>query len=152
MGNRVLRVLAVFLGVSVAAWIASLIVSMKLTRGDEGSDDFQVATIMTGKEFHSHAANLKSGTVITVMGGVRIDLRGATLDPSGASLELNTMMGGLEVDVPDDWAVEVDQETQQWGQVEVNVASLEDLPEDAPKLRIHSAMRMGGGLITNRAT
>jgi hypothetical protein len=152
MGNRVLRALTVFLGVSVAAWVASLVVSSKLTRGDESSDDFQVATIMNGAEFHSHAANLKSGTVITVMGGVRIDLRGATLDPAGASLELSTMMGGLEVDVPEDWAVEVDQETLQWGQFEVDVASPEDLPEDAPKLRIHSVMRMGGGLITNKAT
>jgi hypothetical protein len=152
MGNTVLRALTVFLGVSVAAWVASLIVSSKLTRGDESSDDFQVATIMNGAEFHSHAANLKSGTVITVMGGVRIDLRGATLDPAGASLELSTMMGGLEVDVPEGWAVEVDQETLQWGQFEVDVTSPEDLPEDAPKLRIHSNMRMGGGLITNKAT
>jgi hypothetical protein len=152
MGNRVLRALTVFLGVSVAAWVASLVVSSKLTRGDESSDDFQVATIMNGAEFHSHAANLKSGTVITIMGGVRIDLRGATLDPSGASLELNTMMGGLEVDVPEDWAVEVDQETEQWGQVEVNVTSPQDLPEDAPRLRIHSVLRMGEGLITNKTT
>lgn len=152
MGNTVLRALTVFLGVSVAAWVASLVVSSKLTRGDESSDDFQVATIMNGAEFHSHAANLKSGTVITVMGGVRIDLRGATLDPAGASLELSTMMGGLEVDVPEGWAVEVDQETLQWGQFDVDVTSLEDLPEDAPKLRIHSVMRMGGGLITSKAS
>jgi len=62
------------------------------------------------------------------------------------------MMGGLEVDVPEGWAVEVDQETLQWGQFDVDVTSPEDLPEDAPKLRIHSLMRMGGGLITNKAT
>ena len=32
--------------------------------------------------------------------------------------------------------------------LEVDVTAPEDLPEDAPKLRIHAVTRMGGGLIT----
>jgi len=149
--RSLLRVLTILLGASVTAWVTSLVISTKLTRGDEGSDDFQVATIMNGGEFSSRATNLRSGTAITVMGGARIDLRGATLDPSGASLELNTFMGGLEVLVPEDWAVEVDDEVL-GGDLKVNVASLEDLPEDAPRLHIHAVMRMGGAEITAKAT
>jgi predicted membrane protein len=106
MRDKLLRAFMVFMGISVTAWVTSLVISTRLTRGDESSDDFRVATIMNGGEFRSRASNLRSGTAITIMGGVRIDLRDATLDPSGASLELNTMMGGLEVLVPEDWAVE----------------------------------------------
>jgi predicted membrane protein len=150
MRDRLLRVFMVFMGISVTAWVTSLVISTRLTRGDESSDDFRVATIMNGGAFRSHATNLKSGTVITIMGGVRIDLRGATLDPSGASLKLNTVVGGLEVLVPEDWAVEVDQEVS-GGESTVNVTPLEELPEDAPRLRIHAVLRLGGAEITAKA-
>jgi len=150
MRERVLRAFIVFMGISVAAWVASLIVSARLTRGDASSDGFRVATIMNGGEFSSHATNLRSGAAITIMGGVRIDLRGATLDPSGASLELNTFMGGLEVLVPEDWAVEVDDDVL-GGDLKVTVASPDDLPEDAPRLHIHAVMRLGGAEITAKA-
>lgn len=150
MRDRLVRAFIVFMGISVTAWVASLIVSNKLTRGDESSDDFRVATIMSGGEFHSHADSLKSGSAITIMGGVRIDLRGATLDPSGASLELNTFIGGLEVLVPENWAVEVEQEAF-GGESRVNVTPLEELPEDAPRLRIHAGLRFGEAEITARA-
>ena len=150
MRDRLLRAFMVFMGISVTAWVTSLVVSNKLTRGDESSDDFRVATIMNGGEFRSHAANLRSGTAITIMGGVRIDLRGATLDPSGATLELNTMVGGLEVLVPKDWAVEIDEEVSR-GESKVNVTPLEELPEDAPRLRIHAVLRLGEAEITAKA-
>jgi hypothetical protein len=146
---RLLRGLVVLVGLSVAAWITGLLVARRLTIGDEDSDEFQLAIIMAGKEFHSHAAHLKSATAITCLGGMALDLREATLDPNGASLELRTTMGGIEVRVPRSWAVEVDQETLGEA-LEVDVTSPEDLPEDAPKLRIHAVTRMGGGLITAR--
>ena len=150
MRDRLLRAFMVFMGISVTAWVTSLVISNKLTRGDESSDDFRVATIMNGSEFSSHATNLRSGTAITIMGGVRVDLRGATLDPSGATLELNTVVGGLEVLVREDWAVEVDQEVS-GGESKVNVTPLEELPEDAPRLRIHAVLRLGEAEITAKA-
>lgn len=150
MRNRLMRLLTVLLGISVAAWVSSLVISTKLTHGDESSDDFQVATIMNGGEFRCHATNLRSGTAITVMGGVRIDLRRATLDPSGASLELSTIVGGLEVLVPEHWAVEVDADVS-GGESKVDVTPLDELPEDAPRLRIHAVLRFGGSEITAKA-
>lgn len=137
------------LGATTAAWISGLMLARKLTRGDEGSDDFQLATIMGGREFHSHARQLRSGTVITSLGGIELDLREATLDPSGADLELRTTMGGIEVRVPQYWVVEVDQDAL-GGQLEVDVAAAADLPDDAPRLHIHAVTRMGGGLVTAR--
>jgi len=147
--SRMTRALVVFVALSVASWITGLLVARKLTSGDEGSDEFRLASIMGGKEFHSHAAHLKSGTAITSLGGMELDLREATLDPTGASLELRTTMGGIEVRVPQDWVVEVDQETV-GGALEVDVPLPEELPDDAPRLHIHAVTRMGGGLITSR--
>jgi len=146
---KLLQALVVLVGLSVAAWITGLLVARRLTYGDEDSEDFQLATVMGGKQFASRAVHLKSATAITCLGGMALDLREATLDPGGASLELQTTMGGIEVRVPQSWAVEVDQETLGEA-LEVDVTSPEDLPEDAPRLRIHAVTKMGGGLITAR--
>jgi len=147
--SRMTRALVVFVALSVAGWITGLLIARKLTSGDESSDEFRLASIMGGKEFHSHASHLKTGTAITSLGGMELDLREATLDPTGASLELRTTMGGIEVRVPQYWVVEVDQETV-GGALEVDVPLPEELPDDAPKLHIHAVTRMGGGLITSR--
>jgi len=97
MRNRLLGAVVVFVALSVAARIVAMVISRKLTLGDESSDEFRAASIMTGKEFHSHAEHLRSGTAITSLGGMALDLTEATLDPAGASLELDTTMGGIEV-------------------------------------------------------
>ena len=67
------------------------------------------------------------------MGGVDLDLRDAILDPDGASLELKATMGGFQVTVPAEWAVDFKDDSVTGG-FEVDVTPLEDLPEDAPKL------------------
>jgi hypothetical protein len=50
--------------------------------------------------------------------------------------------------VRDDWAVEVEQEGQ--GGFEVDVTAPEDLPDNAPRLRIHAINRLGGGQVTTK--
>lgn len=149
--KRLLRAVLVFVALSVAVRIVAAVAASKLTLGDESSDEFRTTSIMAGREFHSRADQLKSGSAVTILGGMALDLTKATLDPGGASLELDTRMGGIEVRVPAHWSVEVEQDTR-GGVLEVNVPSPEDLPEDAPKLRIHAVTRMGGGEINARAT
>ena len=147
--DGMLGALAVFIGLSVAAWIGGLLMARKLTSGDESSDDFQVAVIMGGKVFQSYAGRLRSATAITVLGGMTVDLREATLDPAGARLELKTTMAGIEVRVPDHWSVQVDQQSD-GTQLEVDLPSPESLPQDAPRLHIRAVTRMGGGLVSAR--
>ena len=45
------------------------------------------------------------GEVSCVMGGVRIDLRGAKTVPAGAVLDLSVVWGGIEIIVPPTWNV-----------------------------------------------
>lgn len=96
-----------------------------------------------------------SGLLLRVLalflGGLRVDLRGARLDPAGATLDVNTLLGGLEVLVPEDWAVDVDEDVRD-ASLEVRVTSPDDLPEDAPRLKIQAAVRMGGAEITAKST
>jgi len=149
MNRKLMRLLMWVVVAQVAGWIVGQIIARKMTKGDEASDVFQVATIMGGKKFESHAKDLKSGVVITSMGGIELDLTDATIGSDGAELELKTTMGGIQVTVPEAWAVRVDAESKA-GEFQVDVAPPEALPHDAPQLRIHAVTRMGGGLVTTK--
>ena len=48
----------------------------------------------------------KGGEVVAVMGGGELDMREAKLAAASARLEMNLIMGGITLRVPDDWAVE----------------------------------------------
>ncbi|MDH3682529.1 MAG: cell wall-active antibiotics response protein [Acidimicrobiia bacterium] len=147
MRTKLARVVLVLVVVQIILAVVGRVMSKRLGRGDERSDDFQVAAVFGAKKFHSRATSLKSGTVISSMGGVDLDLRDATLDPGGASLELKATMGGFQVTVPPDWAVDFDDDSVTGG-LEVDVTPLEDLPADAPKLHIRAVAKMGGGKVT----
>lgn len=150
MSRKLKQVIMWIVIAQVVGWIVGQMIAKRMTKGDGASDEFQVAAIMGGKKFESHARDLKSGAAITSMGGIEIDLRDATLDSDGARLELKTTMGGIQVIVPNDWAVDVHKKSLAGG-FDVNVTPLEDLPEDAPKLHVHAVTRMGGGLVTAKA-
>jgi predicted membrane protein len=145
--NKIRKPLMVILLVQAIVYLVGRLLEKKMTVGDEGSDDFQVAAICNGKEFHSRAQHLKTGSVVAGMGGIDLDLRDASLDPEGATIELNALMGGIELTVPEDWAIDIDAETMA-GDFEANVTPIENLPEDAPKLHIHAVTRIGSALVT----
>lgn len=149
MMRKLVRAAMFLMAVQAAAAMIGQVIARKLTQGDESSNEFQVAAFFGGKSFESHAAGLRSGSVITSMGGVEIDLREATLDPAGADLELKTTMGGVQVLVPDHWAVDLSSETVA-GECQARVTAIEELPEDAPRLHVHAATRMGGVLVTTK--
>ena len=48
----------------------------------------------------------RGGEVVAVMGGGDIDLRSARMAGEVARLEINLVMGGINLFVPDDWVVE----------------------------------------------
>lgn len=149
MRSKLLRIALIIVGIEVVASIVGLVIAKKMGRGDETSDDFQVAAIFGGKRFRSQAANLRSATVISTMGGVDLDLRSATLDPAGATVDLRMTLGGAQITVPPDWAVDVEVEGR--GAFDVKVTPVEELPEDAPKLHIHALARAGGGQVVASA-
>jgi len=127
----------------VVAGVVSQQVAKRMTSGDEDSDAFTLAAILGGKQFESRAASLRSASVLAVVGGVEIDLSGATLDASGGRLDVTAFMGGVEVQVPHGWAVEVENHGKMSG-VDVRLNDPADVPDGAPTLSVRTKAWLGG--------
>ncbi len=105
--------LTLFFGLFLVGGIASAIAAAYArgrieSRGDEGDDEFDIAAIYAGRDFTSNARSLRRGSVLSWYGGGTVDLRGATLDPSGATLTAHSIFGGIRLVVPETWRVERD--------------------------------------------
>ena len=138
--KKTIKGLAVFdLFVVTIAQIAKRIIPEV---GQQDSDMFQLVSIMDGRRWVSTANRLRSGTVITAMGGTEIDLRKAALDPDGAHLRLFTIMGGVEVRVPSGWHVRVKARAFMGANDFKRTAA--DLPSDSPVLDIQGGTLMAG--------
>jgi len=136
---RILR--ALFL--VILTGVVGQLVSKRMTSGDEDSDDFRLATIFGAKEFDSRATALRSASALAVMGGVELDLREATLDPAGATLDVTAVMGGIEITLPPGWAVDVENRGKMGG-VDARLPDSAELPADAPTLHVITNAWFGG--------
>ncbi len=67
--------------------------------------DMDISAVLSGQERRFTAPNFKGGRATAVMGGVEIDLSGATLEGGKAAVELTAIMGSVELRVPRDWEV-----------------------------------------------
>ena len=129
--------------VVVGLWAVGQALARRKTAGDETSDEFEIATYLGGVQRTCRAAALRRGIVSVVCGGVDLDLREAALDPAGATLELAATLAGVNVVVPPGWRVLVEDRSALSG-VDVRVPSPEELPDDAPELRVEVSARMSG--------
>ena len=153
--NRLLRALTrVFALVVVAttlfgmgsAAVAAVAKRRIETTRDPASNEPTAASVFAGDRFESHAPALRHGRVVTWFGGHDVDLRGATIDPSGATLDVRTMYGGTQVAIPDGWRVESHVRSIVGGtQVDVDNALL---PADAPLLELRGFSLFGGVRVT----
>lgn len=116
------------------------------TTKDPASNEPTATSVFAGERFESHAPALRGGRVITWFAGHDVDLRGATLDPSGATLNLRTMYGGTQVAIPEGWRVESHVRSILGGtQVDIDDANL---PADAPLLQLRGFSLFGGVRVT----
>ncbi|HUF46667.1 MAG TPA: DUF5668 domain-containing protein [Vicinamibacterales bacterium] len=59
----------------------------------------------SGKVRRNASPGFQRGDLTAIMGGVELDLRGASAAPGGAIIDVFVMWGGIEIWVPPDWAV-----------------------------------------------
>jgi hypothetical protein len=137
------------LSLIVVAGVVGQLVSKRMTSGDEDSDDVRLAAIVGGKELKSRATALRSASALAVVGGVDIDLRDATLDPAGATLDVTTVLGGVEVTLPTGWVVDVETRGSMSG-VDTRLSESSDHPEGAPTLRVTANAWLGGVEISQK--
>lgn len=119
-----------------------------MTSGDENSDAFRLAVIGGGKEFRSRAAALRSASALAIIGGVELDLREATLDRGGATLDVTAFLGGVEVTLPPGWVVDVETHGILGG-VDKCLTGHADLPDGAPILHVTTNTWLAGIEIRN---
>jgi hypothetical protein len=105
--------LTLFFGLFLIGGIASAIAAAYAkgrieSRGGENDDEFDVASIFTGQDFVSRAQSLRRGSVLSWYGGGTVDLRGATLDPAGATITARSIFGGIRLVVPETWHIDRD--------------------------------------------
>jgi hypothetical protein len=76
------------------------------TTPEPDADEIDLVTTFGELKYASTASSFRGGQVTTWFGGGTLDLRGARLDPAGATLRTQTAFGGGSLVVPDDWRVE----------------------------------------------
>jgi Domain of unknown function (DUF5668)/Cell wall-active antibiotics response 4TMS YvqF len=76
------------------------------TSGADGPGTFSLDAVMSNIVRKIAIQNLTRGAVVALMGGADVDLRSAVTAAGTATLEVNLVMGGLNLFVPEDWAVE----------------------------------------------
>jgi hypothetical protein len=150
--SLLVRALRALILVNIVLALVSVAVALVVKRthpsvGGEDSDELDLVTIFDGLELKSRATAFRGGSWITMFGGGEIDLREATLDPSGATLRVRAITGGGDIKVPDGWNIELDSKALMGG-VGAHRPDATDDPY-APTLRIEARALMGGFGVTS---
>jgi hypothetical protein len=117
--------------------------------GTPEDDEIALAAILGPVEFESHAIAFRGGSLLCWFGGGDVDLRGATLDSTGARLLARALFGGGRIIVPETWIVDLHVRAIFGGGADVRPA-IERAP-DAPRLVIEGWAAFGGfGVFASR--
>lgn len=111
-------------------------------RGRTSRDDrIEHFAIFSGIEVANHSQHFSGGSVSAMFGGAEVDLRNSQLAP-GASMDVFTAFGGVEISVPQGWKV-VLHGFPLFGGFD-NITTKEALPTDAPTLDVQAVALFGG--------
>ena len=104
------RLMAIVLGAFVATMIGAAVAARMAKErivpvDDPAADEVTLAAIFGPIDFRSTATAFRGGTLDCWFGGGTVDLRGATLAPGGARLEVKAIFGGAQIIVPEGWQV-----------------------------------------------
>ena len=151
MLGRIIRLVMLGFFATIAASTVGAFIAKRrvVSRGGPEDDEVALATIMDEIKFRSTAKAFRGGSALLWMSGGDIDLRGATLDPAGATLRVTTIMGGGRILVPSTWRVTTNLIAIMGGIGDARGVDDDALPADAPHLELRGWLFMGGfGLVT----
>ncbi|MFZ0322605.1 MAG: LiaF domain-containing protein [Actinomycetes bacterium] len=141
--RRVLRGVLIVIAVQVAALAAGRALARRLDTGEVDDDEIRRTALMNGVDIELTSQSFRHGRVDLGMGGVNIDLTRAALAPEGATIEVHGAMGGLNVQVPEDWRVTAESDSRTTG-LNVTASPADQLSADAPHLHVVSHAKMSG--------
>lgn len=113
------------------------------------TEEIDLVTIFDGKELVSTADPFYGGKVLSMFGGVMIDLRKATPAPTGIDLDLMIVMGGLSLVVPEGWRVQNNLKILAGGLDDRTKTTADD---DVPHVNLRGSVAMGGIQVVTKST
>jgi predicted membrane protein len=146
LGRVVAAILTAFLVFMLAAMGLAYVKRRDVVPQDPDADEVDLVASFGPLDYRSTAGAFRGGRVETWFGGGVVDLRHATLDPMGATIEVNALFGGGNLVVPDDWNVET--KVAGIGGIGDGRPQRERSPE-APTLRVEGIALFGGWGITS---
>lgn len=118
------------------------------SNAEPGTEEIDLVSIFEGQNLVSQASPFYGGKIMTMFGGVVLDLRKATPAPTGIFLDLAIAMGGLSVVVPEGWRVKFDANLMAGGFSDETRTTAED---EVPTITITGFVVMGGVQVTTKS-
>lgn len=114
-------------------------------RGTRASGVIDITTVFGGSEQVYLDTAFRGGRISTVFGGVKLDLRRTGLPEGITYLTIETIFGGVEIDAPEEWIIEVRNESVFGGFHDKRLPAVNPGYTDGRKLIIKSSNVFGGG-------
>ena len=112
------------------------------------TEEIDLVSIFEGQHLASEADPFYGGKILTMFGGVLIDLRDAVPAPTGIYLDLAVVMGGLSIVVPEGWRVKFEGNLTAAG-FQDDTRTTAD--EDVPTVTLTGFVFMGGVQATTKS-
>lgn len=112
------------------------------------TEEIDLVSIFEGQNLVSEASPFYGGKIMSIFGGVLLDLRKAAPAPTGIYLDLAVVMGGVSIVVPEGWRVRFEGNLMAGGfQDETRTTT----DEDVPTVTITGFVCMGGLQATTKS-
>jgi hypothetical protein len=135
-------VLVCVLGAAVAAKL------LLESNAEPTTEEIDLVSIFEGQHLASEAAPFYGGKVMSMFGGVLLDLRKATPAPTGIYLDLAVVMGGVSLVVPEGWRVKFEGNLMAGGFSDETRTTAD---ADQPTVTLTGFVLMGGVQATTRS-
>ena len=111
-------------------------------------DEIDITTVFGGSGEKVVSDNFKGGDISAIFGGANIDMRNARLSAGGATIEVTTAFGGVELVVPENWRI-ITKGTPILGALDNKAHVSLDDDSETPLLRVNYFVMFGGIEIKN---
>jgi len=112
------------------------------------TEEIDLVSIFESQQLVSEATPFYGGKVMTMFGGVILDLRKATPAPTGIYLDLAVILGGLSIVVPEGWRVRFEGNLMAGGFSDETRTTAE---EDVPTVTVTGFALFGGVQATTKS-
>lgn len=78
-----------------------------MTKNMTSEDTIDILAMFSGIETNIQSKEFKGGKATAILGGIDLDLRDAKLDSNEITIEVNAILGGVDIIISPDWRVDV---------------------------------------------